>query len=175
MIITSILQFPLAVYEGYFREWKYGLATQTFGPWLWDQTKGLLLGVVLGGLLVMVLMWIVRKLPNTWHIWGAIATTLFMILGVMIVPTVIVPIFNNPKVLNNPKITQPILSLARANGITAKDVYRSRRVEANHAHERERQRIWQDHAHHSERQSDYGADRQKKFNPSWAMKWATMS
>ena len=123
MIITSILQFPLAVYEGYFREWKYGLATQTFGPWLWDQTKGLLLGVVLGGLLVMVLMWIVRKLPNTWHIWGAIATTLFMILGVMIVPTVIVPIFNNPKVLNNPKITQPILSLARANGITAKDVY----------------------------------------------------
>jgi STE24 endopeptidase len=111
------------VYEGYFREWKYGLATQTFGPWMWDQTKGLLLGIILGGMVVMVLMWIVRKLPNTWHIWGAVATTVFMILGVLIVPTVIVPIFNTPKILEDPKVTNPILSLARANGITAKDVY----------------------------------------------------
>ena len=64
MIITSVLEFPLAVYEGYFREWKYGLATQTFGPWLWDQTKGLLLGIILGGIVVMILMWIVRKLTQ---------------------------------------------------------------------------------------------------------------
>lgn len=123
MIVTTILEFPLAVYEGYFREWKYGLATQTFGPWVWDQTKGMLIGIILGGLVVVVLASIVRKLPNTWHIWGAIATTVFMIFGVMIVPTVIVPIFNTPKVLDNPKITQPILSLARANGITAREVY----------------------------------------------------
>ncbi len=123
MLVTTALQFPLAVYEGYFREWKYGLATQTFAPWMWDQTKGLLLGIILGGLVVMALVEIVRILPNTWHIWGAIASIFFMILGIMIVPTVIVPIFNTPKVLENPKITQPILSLARANGITAKKVY----------------------------------------------------
>jgi len=123
MIITTLLSFPMAVYEGYFREWKYGLATQTFGPWLWDQTKGLLIGIILGGLLVMALVGVVRRLPNTWHIWGAVVTIVFMIFGIMIVPTVIVPIFNTPKILDNPKITQPILSLARANGITAKDVY----------------------------------------------------
>jgi len=27
--------------EGFIREHKYGLATQTFGPWLGDQLKGL--------------------------------------------------------------------------------------------------------------------------------------
>ena len=43
-------QFPLAVYEGYFREHKYGLATQTFGPWMGDQLVGLAVGVVLGGI-----------------------------------------------------------------------------------------------------------------------------
>jgi STE24 endopeptidase len=123
MVVVFILGTPLAIYEGYFREWKYGLATQTFGPWMGDQVKGLLIGLILGGLLVMMLVGIVRKLPRTWHIWGAVVTILFSIFGAMIVPTVIVPIFNNPKVLDNPRITRPILSLARANGINAKDVY----------------------------------------------------
>ncbi len=49
-LITSILGFPLGVYEGFFRERKYGLATQTFGPWMGDQFKGLLVTIVLGGL-----------------------------------------------------------------------------------------------------------------------------
>ena len=42
--ITTVLQFPLAVYEGYIREHKYGLATQTFGPWMRDQLVGLASG-----------------------------------------------------------------------------------------------------------------------------------
>jgi STE24 endopeptidase len=123
MIITFVLQFPLDVYEGYFREWKYGLATQTFGPWLWDQTKSLLVGIILGGLVVMVLVGIVRKLPRTWHIWGALVTMIFIIFTIMIAPVFLVPLFNKVTILNDPKVTAPILSLAHANGITAKDVY----------------------------------------------------
>src|SRR5215471_6006116 len=49
LLLTTLLGFPLAVYEGYFRERSYGLATQTFGPWMWDQVKGLGLNVLLGG------------------------------------------------------------------------------------------------------------------------------
>src|SRR5580658_10948126 len=55
LVVTFILGFPLAVYEGYSREHKYGLATQTFGPWLSDQFKGLLIGIILGGLIVTAL------------------------------------------------------------------------------------------------------------------------
>jgi STE24 endopeptidase len=123
MIITSIFGFPLAAYEGYFREWKYGLATQTFGPWMVDQLKGLLIGVVLGGMLVMFLAGVVRRFPRTWHIWGAVVTTLFLVFAAMIVPVVIVPMFNTVTRLDDPKITAPILSLARANGIPAQEVY----------------------------------------------------
>lgn len=123
MVITFVLQFPLGVYEGYFREWKYGLATQTFGPWMWDQTKSLLIGIILGGLVVMALVGIVRKLPRTWPIWGALVTMIFIVFAIMIAPVFLVPIFNKVTILNDPKVTVPILSLARANGITAKDVY----------------------------------------------------
>jgi STE24 endopeptidase len=73
LVVTTILGFPLAWYEGLFREQKYGLATQTFGPWMGDQFKGLLLSLILGGLAVMLLFAIVRRFRRTWWIWGAVA------------------------------------------------------------------------------------------------------
>jgi len=123
LVLTSILGFPMAIYEGYFREWKYGLATQTFGPWMWDQVKGLGLGVLFGGLFVVVLFAVVRKLPRTWWIWGAVATTALMVFVVMLVPIFIVPTFNKVTRLDDPKVTTPILAMARANGIPAHDVW----------------------------------------------------
>jgi STE24 endopeptidase len=123
LILTSILAFPLSVYEDYFREHKYGLATQTFGPWMSDQLKGLGVSLVLGGLLTMLLFGVVRRLPRTWPIWGALVTLLFMIFTVAIAPVYIIPIFNKVSPLNDPKIVDPILSMARANGIAAKNVY----------------------------------------------------
>jgi STE24 endopeptidase len=123
LVLTSILVFPLTVYEDYFREHKYGLATQTFGPWMGDQMKELAVNLVLGGLLAMLLFGVVRRLPRTWWIWGAVVTILFLIFTVLISPVYIVPIFNKVTRLNDPKIVDPILSMARANGIPAKDVF----------------------------------------------------
>ena len=123
LVLTSILAFPLTVYEGYFRERKYGLATQTFGPWLYDQFKLLLIALVLGAILVTALFGVVRRLPRTWHIWGAVVSIVFLALFTLITPVYLVPIFNKVSKLNDPKVTQPILSMARANGIPVRDVY----------------------------------------------------
>jgi STE24 endopeptidase len=123
LVLTTILLFPLTVYEDYFREHKYGLATQTFGPWMGDQMKGLGVNLVLGGLLAMLLFGVVRRLPRTWWIWGAVVTTLFLVFVSLIAPVFIFPIFNKVTRLDDPKIVDPILSMARANGIPAKNVY----------------------------------------------------
>ena len=124
LVLTSVFIFPLTVYEDYFREHKYGLATQTFGPWLVDQLKGLgVVGVVLGGLLAMLLFGVVRRFPRTWWIWGAVVTILFSIFTTLIEPVYIVPLFNKVTRLDDPRIVDPILSMARANGIPANDVY----------------------------------------------------
>jgi STE24 endopeptidase len=123
LIVVSILGFPFAVYEGYFREHQYGLATQTFGPWMFDQFKGLMINLIFGALVMAVLFGIVRKLPNTWWIWGAIVTLFFLIFAVLIGPVYILPLFNKVTRLTDPNVTQPILRLARANGIPAKDIF----------------------------------------------------
>jgi STE24 endopeptidase len=123
LLITYLLAFPLTVYEGFFREHQYGLATQTFGAWLGDEGKGLLVNLVLGGLAVALLFAIVRRLPRSWWLWGAGASVVLMAVGILIGPVFLQPIFNTPKKLSDPKVTAPILSLARANGIPAQDVY----------------------------------------------------
>jgi STE24 endopeptidase len=123
IVLTTILGAPLAIYEGYFRERKYGLATQTFGPWFGDQLKGLLVNLVLGAIITALLFGIVRKLPRTWWVWGAIVTTVFLTLVILIVPVFITPFFNKVTRINDPKVTEPILRLARANGIPAHDIY----------------------------------------------------
>jgi STE24 endopeptidase len=137
LLVTSALAFPLTVYEGFVREHQYGLAAQTFGPWLGDQLKSLALGLLLGGLAVAALFGIVRRLPRTWHIWGAVVGLVLTALYTMIFPVFIAPLFNQYTKLTDPTVRDPILSLARANGIPATEVYevdasrQSTRISAN--------------------------------------------
>ena len=123
LMVTTILDAPLGLYEGYFRERQYGLATQTLLPWLGDQLIILPVNLVFGGIVAVVLVGVVRRLPHTWWIWGAVVSMVFLIFIVMIAPVLIFPLLNKYTVLEDPRITEPILSLARANGIPAQKVY----------------------------------------------------
>jgi len=137
LLITTVLQFPLAVYQGYFREHHYGLSNQTFAAWLRDQLVGLGVVAVLGGIGIVVLFAIVRRLGKNWWVWGAVASVIFLTIAALIAPVYIAPLFNTYKKLENARIKDPILSMARANGIAATDVYevdesrQSKRVSAN--------------------------------------------
>jgi STE24 endopeptidase len=123
LLLTFVLGFPLEFYENFAREHKYGLATQTFGPWMGDEGKALLVNMLLGGLAAVLLFMIVRKLSKTWWIWGSIAAFILAVVAVAISPVYLQPIFNKVTRLDDPRITAPILRMAHANGIPANDVY----------------------------------------------------
>jgi STE24 endopeptidase len=123
LVIMTVLQFPLAVYEGYIREHKYGLATQTFGPWMRDQLVGLAVGAVLGGIAVVGLYALVRRLGKNWWVWGTVASIVFSAVTMLLAPVYIAPLFNTFNKLEDPTIKESILSMARANGIPATEVY----------------------------------------------------
>lgn len=135
--VLYVLSYPWSLYRDYIREHQYGLATQGFGGWMADEGKGFLLTIFLGGLAVVILYGVARKLPRTWHVWGAVVAILFVILGALIAPVFITPIFNKVTLLTDQRVRDPILSLARANGIPADNVYvidaskQSKRISAN--------------------------------------------
>jgi STE24 endopeptidase len=137
IVVAAVLTFPMTVYEGYFREHKYGLLNQTFGPWFRDQLVMLVVLVILGAILVVPLFGLVRRLGKNWWVWGAIVMIVFTAFISLIAPVYISPLFNTYKSLEDDRIKEPILSMARANWIPASDVYefdasrQSDRVSAN--------------------------------------------
>lgn len=137
LAVTAILEAPLAIYRGYFREHFYGLSNLTFGAYLGERLKGLGVSAVLGSLGLVALYAIARRLARTWWIWGTVALVALMAFAIFIAPVAIVPLFNHPRKLQDPRVTAPILSLARANGIAAREVWeidaskQTRRISAN--------------------------------------------
>ena len=136
-LATAILTFPLTVYESYFREHNYDLLNQTFGPWMREQLIALAVVVVLGTILVVPLVGLVRILGKSWWVWGAALMIVFLAFVSLIEPVYLAPLFNKYTRLEDPRIRDPILSMANANGIPATDVWefdasrQSNRVSAN--------------------------------------------
>ncbi|HZE73683.1 MAG TPA: M48 family metallopeptidase [Gemmatimonadales bacterium] len=123
VVVTTLLAFPFTLYTDFIREHAYGLGTQSFGLWLGDQAKALGVGLILGGLAAAALYAVVRRLPRSWPALGSAVAVLFLVIGDVIAPVFIAPLFNKYTLLLDPRIRDPILRLARTNGIEASKVY----------------------------------------------------
>ena len=123
LLLVYVLSFPLNVYEHFFREHQYGLATQTFPAWFSDQLIGLALTIVGGTLFLVVLYAVFQRAPKTWWIWGTMVAVVFSFVLLFIAPVFIEPLFNTYKPLTKPEISEPILAMARANQIPVKQVF----------------------------------------------------
>jgi len=122
-LLVAALTFPLAVYQYFYREHQYGLATQSFMPWFREQLIGLGITLIAGILLLIVLYAVFRRAPRKWWIWGTLVAVIFLFVGAFISPVYIEPLFNTYKPLANPEIREPILAMARANQIPATQVF----------------------------------------------------
>ncbi|MBI2567098.1 MAG: M48 family metallopeptidase [Candidatus Schekmanbacteria bacterium] len=122
-VVTEVAAFPLLVYADFYREWQYGLATQTFAEWLLDDAKGLGVGIVLGGVLFTVLYAVLRRMERSWWLWGAAVVTTFFAFVATIGPVFIAPLFNTYAPLQTAAVRDPILQMAHANGVDTEAVY----------------------------------------------------
>ncbi len=122
-LFTTVLSFPLSLYAGYFREHAYNLSNQSLGDWLRDALIGVVVLAVIGGIGLMVLYAILQRVQKSWWIWASAASIAFLFLVNLLAPVYIAPLFNKYTTLDDPKIRDPILSLARANEIPADRVY----------------------------------------------------
>ena len=137
IFIYTVIMLPWSVYEGYFREHQYGMSNQDLAAWLGDQAKGLAITLILGTLAITVVYAVLRRAPRTWWLWGALVTMAFAIFAAAIAPVYLEPVFNNFKPLDEGPLKREILSMARANGIPATDVYQfdaSRQTKRMSAH-----------------------------------------
>ncbi len=137
VIATAVLTFPLVVYEQFFREHAYGMSNQTFMQWFSEFGIGLGLEIVIAALALAGIYSVIRRFRETWWIWGSVLTMVFFVIGDIIAPVVVAPLFNTYVSLPASPLREEILSIARANQIPADDVFlfdaskQTKRISAN--------------------------------------------
>ncbi len=135
-LIYGVPSFPLSFLRGYVIEHRFGLATQSLGAWLLDSLKGLLVGAVLGGVVVLGLTLLLLKGGMNWWWLAAIASTAFGIVLTRVAPQLIVPIFFKMKPLESPELVNRFTELAQKIGTPVLGVFEidmSRRTKAANA------------------------------------------
>ena len=121
-LLTWVIGFPLDYYRGRVIPLQFGLTHQTFGSWMGDQMKGLLVGLVFTLLLVPLALWAIRRFKRWWiAVWlGSIP---LMIIGVIIVPVLIDPLFNKFLPFTREPLRSRLLAEATHAGIPNASVY----------------------------------------------------
>jgi STE24 endopeptidase len=111
-------------YYGFALERRFKLSTQKFRSWIWDETKGFLVGLVMGSVVVEILYFTIRQWPQYWWV---IAWVLFMglfILLAQLAPVVLFPIFYKFEALDNEDLRRRLVVLSERAGTRVRGVYR---------------------------------------------------
>jgi len=137
ILVTTIASFPFSYYSGFHLEHKYQLSHQSFGAWMGDAAKSLLVGWVITLIVVWFLYLVLRRLPRRWWLVFALGALPFLIFFIVIAPVVISPLFNKFTPLENQELKAKILAQAEQAGISGSRVFQmdaSRQTEKANAY-----------------------------------------
>ncbi len=117
-LVIALLNLPLRVY-GHHMAVAYGLSVQGWGSWIWDLAKSFLLTWLVGGTLVLMLFWVIRRSPKHWWFWFWIPTMAAVLSGVFISPILVDPLFNKfePLQQHNPALVEQLEKVAIRSGV----------------------------------------------------------
>jgi len=122
-LASWVLAFPLTIYQGFFREHQYGMATQDFGAWFGEQLVGVLVASIVTIIAVPIVYKLIRRFGERWWLASAVFAIVFQVIALLVTPVWIDPLFNTYKPVEDPTIKQQVLALAHANGVPADNVY----------------------------------------------------
>jgi STE24 endopeptidase len=123
MVIGKLLGAGLDYY-GFRLEHRFQLSNQNITSWLWDQAKGFLVGLVLGGAAAELIYFILRQYPLHWWLLGwAVFLGLFVLLA-QLAPIVLFPIFYKFEPLDNDDLKLRLVRLGERAGTRVRGVYK---------------------------------------------------
>ncbi|MEX1137991.1 MAG: M48 family metallopeptidase [Bacteroidota bacterium] len=122
-IAESVLTLPLRWYAGFFLEHKYRLSNQSLGAWLWERTKGLLVGLPLGAILLITLFFCIRTYEALW--WVPVGGILFFFSVILarLAPVFIFPLFYKFRPLEDGALKERIAALCQQVGVAVKGIF----------------------------------------------------
>ncbi|MBN1414250.1 MAG: M48 family metallopeptidase [Bacteroidales bacterium] len=122
-IASDILNLPFAIYDVFVIEEKFGFNKTTPRTFVLDKIKGWLLGAVIGGGLLSLVIWFYQLTTTTFWVYAWIAVSLFTVFMTMFYSTLIVPIFNKQKLLDEGELRDEIQKFSGKADFKLENIY----------------------------------------------------
>lgn len=123
LIITSILNLPLSIYESFIKDKAHGFSNMTVKLFIKDTMKSLILTLIFGFLILYALLFCYDFFGTFWWIAAFIFAFCIIVIINLIYPTLIAPIFNKMKKLDDENLLKKISSLMKQCGFSANGIY----------------------------------------------------
>jgi len=123
LLLSSLLEAPFNIYRTFVIEARFGFNKMTFGLYLIDALKGLLLGAALGLPLLFGVLWLMSAMGAYWWLYVWLVWMAFNLLVLFIYPTFIAPLFNKFTPLQDEAMKARIEALLKKCGFTASGLF----------------------------------------------------
>lgn len=123
MLIAKFLGLGFSYY-GFRLEHNFNLSNQKLRGWMWDETKGFLLGLVLGLIAAELLYFFIREFPQRWWLLTWALFLGFFILMAQLAPVVLFPIFYKFEPLQDEELKNRLVRLGAQAGSRVRGVYK---------------------------------------------------
>lgn len=122
-LVQGLVGLPLTVYRIFVIEERFGFNRMSPGLFVADLVKQALVGLALGVPLLLALLWLMEQAGPWWwlYAWGVVVA--FTIFVQMLVPTVILPLFNKFTPLPEGELAAKVASLLERTGFRSKGLF----------------------------------------------------
>jgi STE24 endopeptidase len=121
--ISGLLDLPFTLYSTFKIEERFGFNKMTLKLWLADLIKSTLVGIVIGLPIVALILWLMGSAGKLWWLWAWAAWMVFNLLVLVLFPTVIAPLFNKFKPLEDEALKARVTALMQRCGFAAKGLF----------------------------------------------------
>lgn len=121
--LSTLLTLPWSIYESWWREKAYGLTSQALSGWLSEALISAVISVLLSSLLLVVIYALIRRARRWWWAWGAVVTAVFIVIGLIVSPILIEPMFNTYTPAPNGPVRDAVVELAKQTGTPSDKIY----------------------------------------------------
>lgn len=122
-LISGLLDLPFTLYSTFKIEERFGFNKMTFKLWLTDMAKGLAVGTAIGLPIVALILWLMASTGSLWWLWAWGSWMGFNLLVLVLYPTVIAPLFNKFKPLDDETLKARVTALMQRCGFAAKGLF----------------------------------------------------
>lgn len=119
----AIAELPAAFVQDYTLERRFGLSRQSRDGWLADYAKGALLSVAVSAFVATLFGIAVRRAPGSWPLLASIGALPLFVLGNVVVPLYVLPLFNTFEPLDG-ELERRVRELAARFGVGDADILR---------------------------------------------------